>query len=328
MDLFPLLLLLFAFRPVTAKTAPWDETIGNSLSDISATGKNNKVSCDYDDDSVYNSASCATVDSLCCEQYCFEITNSWCKELCKDDCEASSGAPCAFNALASLNNTCAIVRRESSRRTLRERIDGQLEAHYTTFDLRAAKYMNQQNLESSSPSPKNAAQEIDAAALGKSKGCDDHAYCEFCKPHFYCHHAITTLAAVVLGDDEFNYYAENLGAAPLAMILIASIEDLCDLMDFDDDWTATTAFQAEPAPQRVLSYGLVSMSAGGLLIVSALAVVISLTKGRKRFNETTSSIASIRQQEYEEEICEKDPLILGSQDIKKTKLVHPGMTYA
>lgn len=68
-------------------------------------------------------------------------------------------------------------------------------------------------------------------------GCDNHAYCTFCKDNSWCEYVVETVAPSVLSDYDTIIAA---GYGPLAMSLLAQLSDVCSAINsLSDDVVAT-----------------------------------------------------------------------------------------
>lgn len=216
----------------------------------------NNTDCYATDDTVYNSTSCSTYDGQCCEFYC--LTSTECTAYCGSECADGAGALCAFTLLTKLQSVCESLEDGGARRNLRRMAHTELRSSVS------------------------------------QAGCDDHAYCEYCLPHAMCVHALQDLAQKVLSTDEYDNLIFK-GAAPLALVLVGHLDELCGALEEDETDPKTlaktyTLGTLTSGTKQILAPG----SAAGLMVmvagfIAVSAVVRTIRRRRVgRNNEGTS----------------------------------------
>lgn len=159
------------------------------------------LSCFSDDDDVYNQDSCMSIDATACSTFCYQ--SFYCTDACgygTDTCEDGGGAVCAMYKLSHIQEVCATKTDTPPSNWTTATID------LDTTDTTNISWV----------------------------GCDDHAYCSFCKDEDWCYYVLNELAPQFVDD-----YVElrSLGYGPLAMTILGSLDSVCEMLDGMDDVT-------------------------------------------------------------------------------------------
>lgn len=169
-------------------------------SDLSAF---NGTRCYAKDDEFYSAESCGSYDSDTCTNYCDKSVA--CSALCGSMCEEEAGALCAFAVLSDITSVCLNYTSTSRLRRLGD-----------SSEIHGLEQLSDTN------TTKNATQ----------AGCDDHAYCEYCLGDEMCVHIILDVAKRVFTTELYDNLIYT-GAAPMAMVLIGSLTEVCDILASD-----------------------------------------------------------------------------------------------
>lgn len=206
----------------------------NGDSEESPPAEDDASTCFADDDSVYTQDACSEVDAVACESYCQD--SYFCSHHCgsgTSSCEDGAGALCAMNKLTHLKTLCS----------------------------------EKFSIPSNWTSAADSSNWIDPTSLATStvEGCDDHAYCLFCKDNEWCSWTMNDLAPLLLQNSYVNLKAEGYG--PLAMTMLGKLNDVCGYVEeFDDDDSSSSFF----ASNRL--YIEVGGTVGGALVIAVVFV--------------------------------------------------------
>merc|ERR1711988_3916 len=200
--------------------------------------------CYADDDTVYTAAACEDVDAVACETYCAD--NFLCDHNCGSgnySCADGSGALCAMTKISGITELCMGSTTTPS----------SWSPHHTyTMDK---------------------AQD-DSTSW---QGCDDHAYCNFCKGNATCEYIMFEVGPMVV--DGYELIAD-IGFGPLALSILANLDKVCDYIADSDQHDSAYLTGDDAGADSVTSHkarkwgsNAIEASVAGALLVAGVFVV-------------------------------------------------------